>query len=195
MLQIFRPFLDSFRDLLPIILVIGFFQLFVLQQPIPHLEKILTGVLMVVIGLTLFPRGEGMAYAFARKGSAWWLFLFAFALGFGATIAEPALIALGTFRIVTGAPLHCYIIAGYAPRSIIALAYDSGGVMTSTVTVPLVTALGLPGTVPECADRRIFSAFSATAVPLRWILKFRKIAIIKVVLPSLNVEWSGLRNS
>ncbi|NTV96213.1 MAG: DUF1538 domain-containing protein [Thiobacillus sp.] len=61
-------------------------------------------------------------------------------------------IALGSFRIVTGTPLHWYIIAGYilvliqtvfAPRSIIALAYDSGGVTTSTVTVPLVAALGL----------------------------------------------------
>jgi len=61
-------------------------------------------------------------------------------------------IALGTWRIVTGTPLYWFIIAGYvlviiqtmfAPRTIIALAYDSGGVSTSTVTVPLVTALGL----------------------------------------------------
>jgi len=68
-------------------------------------------------------------------------------------------IALGTFRIVTGTPLHWYIIAGYvivilqtvyAPRMIVPLAYDSGGVTTSTVTVPLVTALGLglAATVP-----------------------------------------------
>lgn len=68
-------------------------------------------------------------------------------------------IALGAFRIITGTPLHWYIIAGYivvivqtvyAPRLIIALAYDSGGVTTSTVTVPLVTALGLglASTVP-----------------------------------------------
>lgn len=61
-------------------------------------------------------------------------------------------ISLGTFRIVTGTPLYLYIMAGYmivivqtlfAPKSIIALAYDSGGVTTSTVTVPLVAALGL----------------------------------------------------
>ena len=61
-------------------------------------------------------------------------------------------ITLGCFRIITGTPLHWYIIAGYvvviiqtafAPRMIIALAYDSGGVTTSTVTVPLVAALGL----------------------------------------------------
>jgi hypothetical protein len=61
-------------------------------------------------------------------------------------------IAIGSFRIVAGLPLHYFIIAGYvvvliqtyfAPKNIIALAYDSGGVTTSTVTVPLVTALGL----------------------------------------------------
>ena len=68
-------------------------------------------------------------------------------------------ISLGTFRIVTGTPLYLYILAGYlivivqtifAPKSIIALAYDSGGVTTSTVTVPLVAALGLglSATVP-----------------------------------------------
>ena len=61
-------------------------------------------------------------------------------------------ITLGAYRIVTGTPLHYYIIAGYivviaqtfaCPKVIIALAYDSGGVTTSTVTVPLVAALGL----------------------------------------------------
>ncbi|MEJ2534119.1 MAG: DUF1538 domain-containing protein, partial [Gammaproteobacteria bacterium] len=61
-------------------------------------------------------------------------------------------VAMGAFRIVTGTPLHWYIITGYvvviiqtafAPRLIIPLAYDSGGVTTSTVTVPLVAALGL----------------------------------------------------
>ena len=61
-------------------------------------------------------------------------------------------LSLGTFRIVTGTPLYLYILAGYvivliqtisAPKKMIALAYDSGGVTTSTVTVPLVTALGL----------------------------------------------------
>ncbi len=61
-------------------------------------------------------------------------------------------IVLGTFRIATGTPLHWYILAGYlivavqtlfAPKMIIPLAYDTGGVTTSTVTVPLVAALGL----------------------------------------------------
>ena len=119
-----------------------------------------------------------------------WVYLFAFAIGFATTIAEPSLlavaikanqvsagsigtwglrlavalgvaigIALGVFRIITGTPLYWYIITGYvfvliqtmyAPRMIIALAYDSGGVTTSTVTVPLVAALGfgLATTVP-----------------------------------------------
>jgi uncharacterized membrane protein (DUF2068 family) len=194
---------SSVRDLLPIILVVAFFQLFVLQQPIPNLENILIGTFLVVLGLTffiqglemaLFPIGETLAYGFARKGSLAWLVIFAFGLGFGTTIAEPALIAVaeeasevaaragvieeqeeamedyalglrmtvalsvglaiavGVIRIVKGWPIHYLIIAGYlgvvimtafAPPEIIGIAYDSGGVTTSTVTVPLVTALGV----------------------------------------------------
>jgi hypothetical protein len=194
---------ESLRDLLPIILVIGFFQLVVLQQPIPNFWDIAVGIVYVLIGLTLFvqglniglfPIGESMAYAFARKGSIIWLLLFAFALGFGTTVAEPALIAvadeaakvaaagdmikdnaqsrasyafglrltvavsvgfaivLGVFRIIKGWPIQYLIIIGYigvvimtifAPKEIIGIAYDSGGVTTSTITVPLVTALGV----------------------------------------------------
>jgi hypothetical protein len=193
----------SFQDLLPIIVVIGFFQLVVLQQPIPNLERILVGTALVILGLTLFvrglemglfPIGESMAWAFARKGSLFWLLAFAFALGFGTTVAEPALIAVakeaaqvaanggmidnteaarhsyatglrltvalsvgiailvGVFRILKGWPIHYLIIIGYigvvvmtafAPDEIIGIAYDSGGVTTSTITVPLVTALGV----------------------------------------------------
>lgn len=193
----------SFFDLLPIILVIGFFQLVILQQPIPNVSQILGGSLLVLIGLTLFvrgldmglfPIGETMAHAFARKGSLPWLLIFAFALGFGTTIAEPALIAVadeaakvaavgkviegtdqaredyafglrltvalsvgfaivvGVFRILKGWPVQYLIIGGYvgvvvmtmfAPAEIIGIAYDSGGVTTSTITVPLVTALGV----------------------------------------------------
>ena len=93
----------SLRDLAPIIAVILFFQFFVLQQPLPNLGQILLGVLFVVLGLTffihgleqgLFPIGESMAAAFAKKGSLMWLVVFAFALGFGTTVAEPALIAV-----------------------------------------------------------------------------------------------------
>jgi len=201
--SVLRPFVDSLRDLAPIIVVIAFFQLVVLQQPIPHLGKILFGTAMVVLGLTLFvrglemglfPIGESMAYAFARKGSLFWLMVFAFSLGFGTTVAEPALIAvageaaevaavggmidnsaeakedyanglrytvalsvgvaivLGVLRILKGWPIQYFIIGGYlgvvlmtaiAPKEIIGIAYDSGGVTTSTITVPLVTALGV----------------------------------------------------
>ena len=200
---IFDSLLDSLRDLLPIILVIAFFQLAVLQQPIPNFGEIVLGIAFVVIGLSLFvyglnmglfPIGETMAYAFASKGSLLWLLLFAFAIGFGTTVAEPALIAvaneaayiaangnmienseqsmssyafglritvavavgfaivLGVFRIIKGWPIQYLIIAGYigvvimtifAPEEIIGIAYDSGGVTTSTITVPLVTALGV----------------------------------------------------
>ncbi len=98
-----QSMIGSLRDLLPIILVIAFFQLVVLQQPLPDLVGVITGVLFVVLGLTffiyglemgLFPIGESMAHAFARKGSVSWLVLFSFALGFGTTVAEPALIAV-----------------------------------------------------------------------------------------------------
>ncbi len=203
LLQLLASLRDSLRDLVPIIVVIGFFQLAVLRQPIPHLAAILSGTLMVVLGLSLFvrglemglfPVGESMAYAFARKGSLFWLLAFAFALGFGTTVAEPALIAvaaeaakiaaeggvivhdpaamsryagglrytvalsvgcaivLGVLRILKGWPLQYLIMGGYAgvvlmtlfaPKEIVGIAYDSGGVTTSTITVPLVTALGV----------------------------------------------------
>jgi hypothetical protein len=201
--KLFIAMLGSMRDLLPIVLVIIFFQFFVLQQPLPNVGQILLGVLFVVLGLTffihgleqgLFPIGESMATAFARKGSLFWLIAFAFSLGFGTTVAEPALIAvaaeaanvaangamieatdaarqqyanglrytvalsvglaivIGVVRILKGWPVQWFIIGGYvlvvimtmfAPEEIIGIAYDSGGVTTSTITVPLVTALGV----------------------------------------------------
>ena len=101
--NIILPLWQSTRDLLPIIVVIAFFQIFVLQKPIPNMGQLLVGTALVVLGLSLFikglqiglfPIGESMAYAFARKGSVTWLLIFAFSLGFGTTIAEPALIAV-----------------------------------------------------------------------------------------------------
>ncbi|MDH3327213.1 MAG: DUF1538 domain-containing protein [Gammaproteobacteria bacterium] len=202
-LQFLKSVANSFRDLLPIIIVIAFFQIFIIQSPIPNINDILIGTLLVAIGLALFirglemglfPIGETMAFSLAKKGSIFWLFAFAFALGFGTTIAEPALIAvageaanvaanggmientetaksgyatglritvalsvglaivLGVLRILKGWPIHYMIIGGYvavvlmtmiAPKEIIGIAYDSGGVTTSTITVPLVTALGI----------------------------------------------------
>ncbi len=198
-----RSMVGSLRDLLPIVVVIGFFQIAVLQQPLPDFIGVMTGLFCVVAGLTffiyglemgLFPIGETLAHAFARKGSVFWLLVFAFSLGFGTTVAEPALIAvaaeaakvaaeggmieaseaamhsyasglrytvafavglaivIGVLRILKGWPIQYMIIVGYllvmlmtalAPREIIGIAYDSGGVTTSTITVPLVTALGV----------------------------------------------------
>lgn len=191
------------RDLTPIIVVIGVFQLFVIRQPVDGLLELISGGLLVFLGLTffifglrlaLFPVGQELARSLARKGSVFWLISFAFVLGFGTTVAEPALIAvaaeaaavaataeviartpeamddyalglritvalavgvalvLGVFRIITNWSLPMLIISGYAlvvmltaiaPPEIIGIAYDSGGVTTSTVTVPLVTALGV----------------------------------------------------
>ena len=201
--RLLRLMAAAARDLAPVAAVIAFFQLAVLQQPFPNLEQVLIGCVFVVVGLTLFvrglemglfPLGEAMAEAFARKGSLSALLGFAFCLGFGTTVAEPALIAvageaadaaaeagaidgaesareayafrlrltvglsvglalvLGVFRILKGWPIHLLIIGGYlavvaltavAPQAIVGIAYDSGGVTTSTITVPLVTALGV----------------------------------------------------
>lgn len=198
-----RRLFDAVRDLAPIIVVIAFFQIVVLQQPFPNLGSVVVGLVCVIVGLTLFiqgletglfPLGEGIAHAFARKGSVTALLAFGFCLGFGTTIAEPALIAIaaeaadvasqagaianddaareayafnlrivvalavgtaitiGVLRILKGWPIHLLIIGGYilvtvmtafAPDEIIGVAYDSGGVATSTITVPLVTALGV----------------------------------------------------
>jgi hypothetical protein len=195
--------LFSFRDLLPIVVVIAVFQLFVIKQPVSGVVELVYGGFLVLLGLAffifglrlaLFPIGEGLAHDLAKKGSAFWLFVFAFVLGFGTTIAEPALLAiaeeaanvavgagaiedseaargnyaiglrlvvalsvgvallLGVLRILTDWSLPAMIIGGYvlvvlattiAPPEIVGIAYDSGGVTTSTVTVPLVTALGV----------------------------------------------------
>lgn len=206
--------LGTVRDVLPIVAIIFGFQFLVIRKRIPNLRKVLIGFFYVLLGLSLFligleealfPLGKLMAEQLTHpdfifgvgetiKAMTWqdyaWVYVFAFAIGFSTTVAEPSLIAvaikaqevsggaisvwglrsavaigvavgisLGTYRIVTGTPLHYYIIVGYivvifqtikAPKMIIALAYDSGGVTTSTVTVPLVTALGLglASTVP-----------------------------------------------
>jgi len=183
---------ESFRDLLPIILVIMFFQLAIIQTVPDNWLSTAIGLAIVGVGLAVFllglevgvfPVGEGLASDFARKGSTFWIVLFAFMIGFGTTIAEPALIViaqkaaeisggridattlrlvvafsvgfaivLGVWRIIKGHPIHYYIISGYimvvsatmfAPKEIVGLAYDLGGVTTSTVTVPLVAALGI----------------------------------------------------
>ncbi|MDJ0786302.1 MAG: DUF1538 domain-containing protein [Myxococcota bacterium] len=199
---------ETLRDVLPIVSILAVFQLFVLRRPLPDPVRLLGGIACVMAGLVLFlmgleqavfPLGKSMAAqltspevlgtvgkpddAVIDPRGYWWVYLFAFAIGFSTTIAEPALIAvaikaeelsggavgawglriavaigvafgisLGAYRIVIGAPLHYFIAVGYvvvvvqtlfAPKLIVPLAYDSGGVTTSTVTVPLVAALGL----------------------------------------------------
>ncbi|MCP4273895.1 MAG: DUF1538 domain-containing protein [Gammaproteobacteria bacterium] len=214
--HIFSTFLATIKDIAPIAVLLLFFQLVVLKEKIANLKRILVGFIYVIAGLALFligleealfPIGELMAsqltdpafiigqeaIEMAQSIEWWqyyWVYLFAAAIGFSTTIAEPSLIAvsikanevsggalqpwglriavaigvaisiaLGAFRIVTGTPLTYYMMAGYllvivqtlfAPKMIVPLAYDSGGVTTSTVTVPLVTALGigLASTVP-----------------------------------------------
>lgn len=203
--NLFDVLLVTVRDVLPIAIIIVGFQLLVLRRTIPNLRRVVVGFVYVLIGLALFlmgleqalfPIGRIMAQqltdpSFISQGLAevpgwtsyYWVYIFALAIGFSTTVAEPALIAvaikahevsggavgiwglrvavaigvavgisLGAWRIVVGAPLHYFIIVGYvvviiqtafAPKMIIALAYDSGGVTTSTVTVPLVAALGL----------------------------------------------------
>ncbi|RUM81692.1 MAG: DUF1538 domain-containing protein [Candidatus Thioglobus sp.] len=200
--QFINNLIDSAKDLAPIVLVIAFFQIVVLQQAIPNLSEIIVGTLFILVGLTLFiyglklglfPIGETLAYAFIKKGSIAWLLIFSFALGFGATIAEPDLIVManeaakvaqfggiinnevhlnsyaqtlrytvaisvglavviGVLKILKGWSIQWLIIGGYllvivttffAPDFIIGIAYDSGGVTTGPITVPLLTALGV----------------------------------------------------
>ncbi len=204
--------LDTLYGVMPILLLLAFFQYGVLRKPLPNRKHVLIGFIYVIIGLALFmfgleqalfPLGEIMAsqltdpnflFGAEQRTPHWtdyyWVYLFAAAIGFSTTIAEPSLIAvtikaselsggvltawrlrfvvaigvaasiaLGAFRIVTGTELHIYMMVGYlivivqtifVPKVLVPLAYDSGGVTTSTVTVPLVTALGLglASTVP-----------------------------------------------
>lgn len=242
--------LSTIWDVAPIIILITFFQFFVLKKPMPQMKRVILGSVYVIVGLAmfllglekaLFPIGEMMASqlsdanflgvnveALSNWSAYYWIYIFAAAIGFATTIAEPSLIAvaikanqvsggsignwplrifvalgvafalvLGTFRIVTGTPLYLYILAGYAvvmvqtifaPKHLIALAYDSGGVTTSTVTVPIVAALGLglsaavPGRNPAIdgfgliAFASLFPiiAVLAYAQYTEWILKTKK---------------------
>ncbi len=190
--QFLQQLLHALKNLLPILLVVLFFQLAIFQTLPPEPVSIIIGLLIVAIGialfllgldLSIFPVGKNLANQFARKGSLPLLLLFGFAIGFAAVIAEPALIAvaqqaelisegrvdgltlrlivacsvgvvmaLGILRIILGWPIHWLMIGGYilvltvtffAPAEIVGLAYDSGGVTTNIVTVPLIAALGL----------------------------------------------------
>ena len=245
---------STLRDVLPILVVIIFFQLVVLKQPIPHLKKVILGGVYVVVGLALFlmglekalfPVGKIMATQLSDPAfigttlgepsnwwSYYWIYIFAALIGFSTTIAEPSLIAvaikadevsagtinqwglritvaigvafalaLGTFRIVTGTSLFMYIMVGYlivivqtffAPKKLIALAYDSGGVTTSTVTVPLVAALGLglsstiPGRSPAI-DGFGLIAF-ASLFPIITVLGYAQFMELKTRLFKIKIK-------
>jgi hypothetical protein len=240
---------EAVRDLLPIVAVVAGFQALVLRQPFPDVAELLAGALFVVLGLMLFveglelglfPIGEAMAYAFARKGSLAWLLVFGFLLGFSTTVAEPALIAvageaadvvadagyiaddvaersayaiqlrltvalsvgvaivIGIFRILRGWPVHLLIIAGYvivvgitfiAPDSIVGIAFDSGGVTTSTVTVPLVTALGVGLATSIRGRNPLIDGFGmiafASLTPMIFVMLFG------IVRFGIHASWSG----
>jgi len=233
----------TLRDVAPIVLVIAFFQFGVLRRPIPHLGRVLLGLAAVIAGLAiflvgleagLFPLGRTMARqlsdpAFVAQDPAaadldWtsyrMVYLFAFCLGFAATIAEPALmsvavkagevsggsidplglriavalgagagVALGTIRICAGIPLPAFMIAGYllvvaqtflAPRAIIPLACDAGPASISTVTVPMVAALGLglaeqlPGRSPLADGFGLIA--SAALFPMLTVMGYAQLA-------------------
>ncbi|HHZ69227.1 MAG TPA: DUF1538 domain-containing protein [Methylococcaceae bacterium] len=231
------------RDILPILLIILVFQLFIIRKPIPHFKKTMIGFVFVLVGIAcflegleraLFPLGELMAQQLTHtefisphntsSETLWyaygWVYLFAASIGFATTLAEPSLMAvaikaeaisggtihalglrlavalgvafgitLGSYRIITGTELYLYILVGYciviiqtffAPKSLIGLAYDSGGVTTSSVTVPLVTALGLglassiPGRSP-LLDGFGLIAF-ASLFPIMTVLAYAQIS-------------------
>lgn len=187
-----HAFLHALKNLLPIVVVVVFFQLLILRQMPDNALGMAFGLLIVAVGvalflqgleLSIFPVGKSLSNQFARKGSVPILLSFGFAMGFSAVVAEPALIAvaqqaeqisagridgltlrllvatsvgfvtaLGVFRTIAGLPLHWFMIIGYilvvtvtwfAPEEIVGLAYDSGGVTTNIVTVPLIAALGI----------------------------------------------------
>ncbi|MGY6631843.1 MAG: DUF1538 family protein [Wenzhouxiangella sp.] len=239
-----RQLLESLRDLAPVILVVTVFQLLVIRQPLPDSVSLLDlalGLASVVVGLALFikglkiglfPVGEGLAHAFVSRASVFWLLSFSFALGFGTTIAEPALTAvafkaagvlsaagligadpadlqrfawslrlvvalsvgcaviIGVLRILKGWPLHYMIIAGYglvlaltglAPDEIVGIAYDSGGVTTSTITVPLVAALGVGLATAIKGRNPMLDGFGliafASVMPIIFVLLFGLFAL------------------
>ena len=239
---------DSLEDVAPVVIFLFAFQLLVLREKIPDVGAILVGFVFVTVGLglflvgleeSLFPLGRLMAQqltdpAFLEQVSGhvrdtlvwqdfYWVYLFAAAIGFATTLAEPALMAvsikantvsggavgvwglrvavaigvgvgvgLGCYRIIVGLPLHYFIAAGYlvviaqtavAPKLIVPLAYDSGGVTTSTVTVPLITALGLglaeavPGRSP-LLDGFGLVAF-ASLFPIISVLAYGQFAVLR----------------
>jgi hypothetical protein len=240
--------LRSAVDILPIVVFLFAFQRIVMGQPLANGKRILVGFVFVVVGLglfllgldqTLFPLGKLMAqqltdpaFLYETAGESmsnlswhhyYWVYVFACAIGFSTTLAEPALIAvsmkantvsggaigvwglrvavaigvgvgvgLGCYRIIAGLPLHYFIAAGYlvvilqttvAPKLIVPLAYDSGGVTTSTVTVPLITALGLGLSEAVPGRSALLDGFGlvafASLFPIISVLAYGQLAVLR----------------
>lgn len=247
-------------DVAPIVIFLFAFQHFVIGQPLTNRKQILVGFVFVVVGLglfllglekTLFPLGRLMAqqltdpdFLYATVGKAvsnlawhdyYWVYLFASAIGFSTTLAEPALIAvsmkansvsggaigvwglrvavaigvgvgvgLGCYRIIVGLPLHYFIAGGYfvvilqtmiAPKLIVPLAYDSGGVTTSTVTVPLITALGLGLSEAVPGRSALLDGFGlvafASLFPIISVLAYGQLAVLR---ERTSVDGTEARN-
>jgi hypothetical protein len=248
LLQTVRFVADSATDVLPIAVFLFAFQWLVIGGKMTNGRQIVVGFLFVVLGLglfldgleqTLFPLGRLMAaqltdpqFLLESAGRVaadltwqdfYWVYIFAAAIGFSTTMAEPSLIAvsmkansvsagaigvlglriavaigvgvgvsLGCYRIITGLPLHYFIAAGYlvviiqttmAPKLIVPLAYDSGGVTTSTVTVPLVTALGLGLAEAVPGRSALLDGFGlvafASLFPIITVLAYGQLAVLR----------------
>jgi len=249
--------LNSAIDILPIVVFLFAFQRLVIGLPLANGKQIVVGFIFVVVGLglfllgleqTLFPLGKLMAqqltnpdFLYVAVGKAvsdltwhdyYWVYLFACAIGFSTTLAEPALIAvsmkantvsggaigvwglrvavaigvgigvgLGCYRIIVGLPLHYFIAAGYfvvilqttfAPKLIVPLAYDSGGVTTSTVTVPLITALGLGLSEAVPGRSALLDGFGlvafASLFPIISVLAYGQLAVLRARVSVIVAE-------
>ncbi|MDH4046574.1 MAG: DUF1538 domain-containing protein [Gammaproteobacteria bacterium] len=241
-------------DVLPVAAFLFLFHRLILRRRFTNPGQIAIGFCFVVAGLgvfllglekALFPVGRLMAAQLTELSVSnsglvpdwadfYLVYLFAFSIGFGTTIAEPALLAvamkarevsggaiqvsalrvvvaigvaigvsLGCFRIVTGTPLHWYIAAAYvvvviqasfAPRLIVPLAFDLGGVTTSTVTVPVIAALGL-GLAENVAGRNpLIDGFGLIAFaclfPIITVLAYAQIAVIREARLAKNLSDS-----
>ncbi|MCV9992753.1 DUF1538 domain-containing protein [Paeniglutamicibacter sp. ZC-3] len=241
-----REFLKALRNLLPIVAVVVLFQWLVFRSMPDDPLTLLAGLLIVAVGialflfgldLSIFPVGKNLANQFVRRGALGLLLPFGFAIGFAASVAEPAVIAIaeqaqlvsdgringlalrfviagsvglvlvvGILRVLRGWTVHWLLIAGYAvvlsltyvaPAEIIGLAYDSGGVTTNIVSVPLIAAIGL-GLANSIRGRSLLSdGFGLVALSVMvpmigvqlygiWVFRFGDIGAGPVAEPAAN---------
>lgn len=191
-IKVITDLFKTFLNLVPIIATILIFQYLVIKKPLANISGVIFGFIFLVIGLYgfivgiklgLFPIGESIAGSLVQMNNVFFIYLFAFLIGFGTTMAEPALVAVikqadkmssirlnvtiirllvaigvgfgilfGAYKIVNGYNIWLLITILYsivvvltifAPKQIVAFAFDLGGVTTSEITVPIVTAFGI----------------------------------------------------